>query len=595
MVLSLLHRHREDIRPTGASFTLPISPSPSPFPASPRSRPRPANLRTMSSNTSSISRPWTPTTESSLMITAESGPSIPSSPLMIPQTLNFGNGSPRASPSLWHRSISNSTNITATTNPWSHSSPVSTSTSTFAPLGPPGDTIGSPPKSASAVSSNLKPLLSTPIAALSRPSSPGHGSTGSPRLNVGAIAFKPRSSTPKSSQTVSRNAAVTAPWIDSDLEGVQSQTTSSDSDDDEFSPFVNQGVTGAVPVPGSSSSSSASSSHLAAEKARPISGASGNSSIQSMTTVESIGGSYHGSTTSASLESSDDPRSLKTWSQDEMGGADKMTPFDVLSSILSSSSTQSSSWSNEQIEEALERHNWDIDATLTAMMESGGLTGPATIFSRKSPNTLAMAAVSSNPTTLGRSGVSLVSSDSIVNQRVGIGNTPGAPSSSSLLSASSTLSSAQLQQQQQQQQQYQQQQQQQQGGGGVGPGRVCRYFLVGECKRADCRFSHDLNRAVCRFWMKGQCLNGDGCNFLHDTSIVDKLTNRLSSMSTSSTAPSSQQQQQQQQHPSVETKIDEFPELRMAPTGPKAQRTGKGGSSTLTPGSYRGRRVTRGM
>ena len=34
-------------------------------------------------------------------------------------------------------------------------------------------------------------------------------------------------------------------------------------------------------------------------------------------------------------------------------------------------------------------------------------------------------------------------------------------------------------------------------GRGVG-GRVCRYYLSGSCLRSDCRFSHDVGKAVCK-------------------------------------------------------------------------------------------------
>lgn len=49
-------------------------------------------------------------------------------------------------------------------------------------------------------------------------------------------------------------------------------------------------------------------------------------------------------------------------------------------------------------------------------------------------------------------------------------------------------------------------------GGGL---RMCRYFLAGECRRSDCRFSHDLDRALCRFWLRGHCAKGPNCEFLH--------------------------------------------------------------------------------
>ncbi|KAG5355834.1 hypothetical protein CJU89_5547 [Yarrowia sp. B02] len=52
------------------------------------------------------------------------------------------------------------------------------------------------------------------------------------------------------------------------------------------------------------------------------------------------------------------------------------------------------------------------------------------------------------------------------------------------------------------------------------PGReekvLCKYFVqFGECLRADCRYSHDLTSRVCRFWVRGACLNGESCAFLH--------------------------------------------------------------------------------
>lgn len=61
--------------------------------------------------------------------------------------------------------------------------------------------------------------------------------------------------------------------------------------------------------------------------------------------------------------------------------------------------------------------------------------------------------------------------------------------------------------------------------------RVCRYYLAGECLRADCRFSHDLERALCRFWLRGTCAKQDQCEFLHqlpDNVDVSSVTNALS-------------------------------------------------------------------
>ncbi|KAL1407490.1 hypothetical protein Q8F55_006923 [Vanrija albida] len=57
----------------------------------------------------------------------------------------------------------------------------------------------------------------------------------------------------------------------------------------------------------------------------------------------------------------------------------------------------------------------------------------------------------------------------------------------------------------------------------IGPTRMCRYFLNGECRRSDCRFSHDLDRALCRFWLRGHCAKGPNCEFLHNMPNMDPL------------------------------------------------------------------------
>lgn len=55
--------------------------------------------------------------------------------------------------------------------------------------------------------------------------------------------------------------------------------------------------------------------------------------------------------------------------------------------------------------------------------------------------------------------------------------------------------------------------------------RVCRFFLAGECRRSDCRFSHELGKALCRFWLRGTCLN-DPCSFLHDFGALSALVSQ---------------------------------------------------------------------
>ncbi|KAI9914181.1 hypothetical protein PsorP6_005654 [Peronosclerospora sorghi] len=50
----------------------------------------------------------------------------------------------------------------------------------------------------------------------------------------------------------------------------------------------------------------------------------------------------------------------------------------------------------------------------------------------------------------------------------------------------------------------------------VGTGQVCRHYLQGECRRADCMFMHDTNKLTCRFWLRGTCLQAEHCVFAHD-------------------------------------------------------------------------------
>ncbi|CAH0519615.1 unnamed protein product [Peronospora belbahrii] len=50
----------------------------------------------------------------------------------------------------------------------------------------------------------------------------------------------------------------------------------------------------------------------------------------------------------------------------------------------------------------------------------------------------------------------------------------------------------------------------------LGPGQVCRHYLQGECRRADCMFLHDTDKITCRFWLRGTCLQAQQCVFAHD-------------------------------------------------------------------------------
>ncbi|WVQ93047.1 hypothetical protein IAU59_000111 [Kwoniella sp. CBS 9459] len=93
--------------------------------------------------------------------------------------------------------------------------------------------------------------------------------------------------------------------------------------------------------------------------------------------------------------------------------------------------------------------------------------------------------------------------------------------------------------------------------GGHG-GKMCRYFLAGECRRSDCRFSHDVDRALCRFWLRGHCAKGPNCEFLHqlpNNLDPNALSNAMSHVEISSDGyarPSS---------PAMYSPADEFPDL----------------------------------
>lgn len=40
------------------------------------------------------------------------------------------------------------------------------------------------------------------------------------------------------------------------------------------------------------------------------------------------------------------------------------------------------------------------------------------------------------------------------------------------------------------------------------PKRPCSFFVEGECRRPDCKFSHDLGSITCRFWIESSCFKG---------------------------------------------------------------------------------------
>ncbi|KAH9946502.1 hypothetical protein B0H21DRAFT_743133 [Amylocystis lapponica] len=104
-----------------------------------------------------------------------------------------------------------------------------------------------------------------------------------------------------------------------------------------------------------------------------------------------------------------------------------------------------------------------------------------------------------------------------------------------------------------------------------GGNRVCRYFLAGECLRADCRFSHDLERALCRFWLRGTCAKGENCEFLHHLPKdidVSGLSHAMARVDVNAPGP----------NPDRSASPDEFPTLNhaIASGGDRARRGGFG-------------------
>ena len=52
------------------------------------------------------------------------------------------------------------------------------------------------------------------------------------------------------------------------------------------------------------------------------------------------------------------------------------------------------------------------------------------------------------------------------------------------------------------------------------PKQICRHFLVGQCYRSDCWFSHQVDGVVCKFWLKGTCTKGSQCQFSHGNGVA---------------------------------------------------------------------------
>ncbi|XP_022661766.1 uncharacterized protein LOC111250616 [Varroa destructor] len=45
--------------------------------------------------------------------------------------------------------------------------------------------------------------------------------------------------------------------------------------------------------------------------------------------------------------------------------------------------------------------------------------------------------------------------------------------------------------------------------------KPCTFYMEGNCRRTDCKFSHELAAITCRFWEEDSCFKGLACPFLH--------------------------------------------------------------------------------
>ncbi|PFH45911.1 hypothetical protein AMATHDRAFT_88609 [Amanita thiersii Skay4041] len=151
---------------------------------------------------------------------------------------------------------------------------------------------------------------------------------------------------------------------------------------------------------------------------------------------------------------------------------DGMTPFDVLSSVFGSTLAPS------ELEEALANNGYDFDRAMAWLVDKALPTAPQAAPIRMQSMGSRVMLVSRDPQIPFRGGRGAYPTLASVNGRPGQRH----------------INNGRLAQ---------------------APTRVCRYYLAGECLRADCRFSHELERALCRFWLRGTCAKQESCEFMH--------------------------------------------------------------------------------
>ncbi|CEH13454.1 PROTEIN SUPPRESSOR OF SABLE [Ceraceosorus bombacis] len=572
--------------------------------------------------------------------------------------------SQRASPRPWHRSgsflgkegggggggaawssslgLAPSTPFAGTTLPSSSSG--STSTGLPAGMSPALLPTSAGAAAAAANAASTRPLSPSPL--------------GSPRLNVGASEFKPRASSgasparpgsesgwPTSSNVASlspstnrrtssqaaapsglaRSASLLGSTSSQGRSGNGSRSSASgsgsdtDGDTDEFSPFaVASNMSAARSTssaatstrPNSTSTASALTAHTMTSTPGLLGFGSGDERgsfyADSTTSVSSLSGASSGGHHDASPLAQTHAGASSGWSvgmysEEESALAATMTPFDVLFSILNSSTgaapssvgsasstgsfqQQQQQWTPEQIEEALAANGWDVDATLAAIMDAGGqgLAGSPARSGAQSGSvpvgprsvTAATPRYPRGISVPGGSGVSLMSREAFANYRQSQAAQGGSAAARFASSSAAQHPSSTAQPKQ---------------------NRVCKYWASsGGCLRRDCAFLHS-DRALCIHWLRGRCLN-DNCAFTHSIDAVQTLASGLAAGSTSSSGTPHSPKSSAASVPTAPSASssagteprtpphDDFPELgQLIPAGPKTTRARASGAPPGAP------------
>ncbi|KAI9206404.1 uncharacterized protein BJ171DRAFT_566741 [Polychytrium aggregatum] len=109
----------------------------------------------------------------------------------------------------------------------------------------------------------------------------------------------------------------------------------------------------------------------------------------------------------------------------------------------------------------------------------------------------------------------------------------------------------------------------------AGSRTICRHFLAGGCYRSDCWYSHDTRDVICKFWAKGFCSKGSGCEFVHGADLAGRLSNAVEHKSAASA--SIRPNPRPTSKPSVPiNSLDEFPSLG----GPNKSSSASGPAAT---------------